>query len=95
MIYLLLQSGGPSWKVLLGRRDGLVANQEGANALPSPFDSLTTIIAKFMALGLNLTDVVSLSGNPPSKNNNNINNNNLKQKMPLRTTYFSYTKINF
>ncbi|CAL9138820.1 unnamed protein product [Musa acuminata var. zebrina] len=56
-------SGGPTWKVLLGRRDGLVANQTGANSnLPSPFDSISTIISKFAAVGLNTTDVVALSG---------------------------------
>ncbi|KAL6200724.1 hypothetical protein ACLB2K_030505 [Fragaria x ananassa] len=56
-------SGGNSWKVLLGRRDGLVANQTGANSgLPSPFDTLDAIISKFANVGLNVTDVVSLSG---------------------------------
>ncbi|KAK6937050.1 hem peroxidase [Dillenia turbinata] len=59
----VLLSGGPSWKVLLGRRDGLVANQTGANTnLPSPFDTLDTIITKFANVGLNNTDVVALSG---------------------------------
>ncbi|KAG8370883.1 hypothetical protein BUALT_Bualt13G0029800 [Buddleja alternifolia] len=58
----VLLSGGPTWKVLLGRRDGLVANQSGANNLPSPFDSLDAIIAKFAVVGLNITDVVALSG---------------------------------
>ncbi|XP_024983033.1 peroxidase N-like [Cynara cardunculus var. scolymus] len=56
-------SGAPSWKVLLGRRDGLVANQTGANTnLPGPNESIGIIAAKFAAVGLNLTDVVSLSG---------------------------------
>lgn len=56
-------SGGPSWKVLLGRRDGLVANQTGANnGLPSPFESVANITSKFEAVGLNTKDVVSLSG---------------------------------
>lgn len=60
---LALQSGGPSWRVPLGRRDGLVANQTGANSnLPSPFESLDSIISKFEDVGLNITDVVSLSG---------------------------------
>jgi peroxidase len=59
----VLLSGGKSWKVLLGRRDGLVANQAGANtSLPSPFEPLENITAKFVAVGLNLTDVVVLSG---------------------------------
>ncbi|CAL8998464.1 unnamed protein product [Prunus brigantina] len=55
-------SGGTSWKVLLGRRDGLVANQTGANRLPSPFDTLDVIISKFATVGLDVKDVVSLSG---------------------------------
>ncbi|KAI8526304.1 hypothetical protein RHMOL_Rhmol13G0298100 [Rhododendron molle] len=59
----VLLSGGKSWNVLLGRRDGLVANQAGANtSLPSPFEDLNNITAKFVAVGLNLTDVVVLSG---------------------------------
>ncbi|KAH0780535.1 hypothetical protein KY290_000133 [Solanum tuberosum] len=59
----VLLSGGPFWKVLLGRRDGLVANFSGSsNGLPAPFDNLNTIISKFQDVGLNLTDVVSLSG---------------------------------
>ncbi|KAK7388218.1 hypothetical protein VNO78_23028 [Psophocarpus tetragonolobus] len=56
-------SGGPFWRVLLGRRDGTVSNGTLANELlPSPFDPLDTIISKFTIQGLNLTDVVSLSG---------------------------------
>ncbi|GLU19458.1 hypothetical protein SLE2022_357090 [Rubroshorea leprosula] len=60
----VLLSGGPTWKVLLGRRDALVPNKAQANvSLPSPFDNLTAIINKFAAVGLNdITDVVSLSG---------------------------------
>ncbi|KAI5321143.1 hypothetical protein PRUPE_6G013800 [Prunus persica] len=59
----VLLSGGPTWKVLLGRRDGLVPNQRGANlAIPSQYDTLDTIISKFANVGLNVTDVVSLSG---------------------------------
>ncbi|XP_038696930.1 peroxidase N [Tripterygium wilfordii] len=59
----VLLSGGPSWKVQLGRRDGLVANQTGANlALPAPTETVGVITAKFAAVGLNITDVVSLSG---------------------------------
>ncbi|KAF8097853.1 hypothetical protein N665_0280s0052 [Sinapis alba] len=55
-------SGGPRWRVSLGRKDGLVANQSSANSLPSPFEPLDAIIAKFVAVGLNVADVVSLSG---------------------------------
>ncbi|KAF5206019.1 Peroxidase [Thalictrum thalictroides] len=56
-------SGGPSWKVLLGRRDGRVSNQTTANsALTTPFETVDQLTAKFTAVGLNTTDLVSLSG---------------------------------
>ncbi|XP_030516047.2 peroxidase A2-like [Rhodamnia argentea] len=56
-------SGGPYWTVLLGRRDSLTANQAGANTLiPSPFDPLANLIAKFSAVGLDTTDLVTLAG---------------------------------
>ncbi|XP_058079538.1 peroxidase 15-like [Magnolia sinica] len=55
-------AGGPSWNVLLGRRDGTTANQAGANNLPGPSEGLTRITRKFSALGLDTTDLVALSG---------------------------------
>jgi len=59
-----LQSQGPSWTVLLGRRDSVTANQGGANtSLPSPFENLTNVSSKFSAVGLDTTDLVALSGN--------------------------------
>ncbi|CAK9179712.1 unnamed protein product [Ilex paraguariensis] len=56
-------SGGPYWPVPLGRRDGLTASEKAANEkLPSPFDALENITAKFAANGLDVKDVVVLSG---------------------------------
>ncbi|XP_010423310.1 PREDICTED: peroxidase 53-like [Camelina sativa] len=56
-------AGGPSWTVLLGRRDSLTANLAGANsAIPSPVESLSNITSKFSAVGLNSNDLVALSG---------------------------------
>ncbi|XAR62407.1 Peroxidase [Bertholletia excelsa] len=56
-------SGGKHWKVELGRRDGVVANQTAANTeIPSPSASLDAITSKFVSLGLSLTDMVVLSG---------------------------------
>ncbi|XVF75928.1 hypothetical protein PTKIN_Ptkin13bG0226300 [Pterospermum kingtungense] len=55
--------GGPSWTVLLGRRDSLTANQSGANtSIPAPVETLSNITAKFNAVGLNTNDLVALSG---------------------------------
>ncbi|KAJ4978612.1 hypothetical protein NE237_009392 [Protea cynaroides] len=56
-------AGGPSWTVLLGRRDSTTTNLTGANTdIPAPSENLTTLIAKFSAVGLDTTDLVSLSG---------------------------------
>ncbi|KAL0428624.1 UNVERIFIED_CONTAM: Peroxidase 15 [Sesamum latifolium] len=56
-------AGGPSWDVLLGRRDSRSANQAGANtSIPASFEPLTNLTAKFSAVGLNITDLVALSG---------------------------------
>ncbi|XAR57819.1 Peroxidase [Bertholletia excelsa] len=55
--------GGPFWGVPLGRRDGLSASEAAANRdIPSPFEPLDNITAKFTSKGLNLNDVVVLSG---------------------------------
>ncbi|XP_066385445.1 peroxidase A2-like [Miscanthus floridulus] len=55
-------SGGPRWRVPLGRRDGTTANITAANNLRSPLDNLTTLRQKFGAVGLDDTDLVALSG---------------------------------
>ncbi|KAI9113434.1 hypothetical protein K1719_015361 [Acacia pycnantha] len=55
-------SGGPLWPVPLGRRDGRTANETEANNLPSPFEPLQNIIDKFINKGLDINDVVTLSG---------------------------------
>nr|AXF54230.1 POD4 [Cucurbita pepo] len=55
--------GGPSWRVLFGRRDSRTANRTGADELPSPFETLEPLKQKFEALGLDSTDLVALSGN--------------------------------
>ncbi|CAN6467107.1 unnamed protein product [Victoria cruziana] len=55
--------GGPSYSVLLGRRDSLIANQSGANSdLPPPFSNLSNLIAAFANKGLSFQDMVALSG---------------------------------
>ncbi|KAJ1414408.1 Secretory peroxidase [Sesbania bispinosa] len=54
---------GPNWKVPLGRRDGVTANQSLANInLPAPFFTLDQLKKAFSDQGLNSTDLVALSG---------------------------------
>lgn len=55
-------AGGPTWTVLLGRRDGTTASFSGANNLPSPRDPVSTLRSKFSNVGLDDTDLVALSG---------------------------------
>jgi peroxidase len=50
------QTGGPGWEVPLGRRDSLTAS------LSAPNDTLPTIAAKFRNQGLDIVDLVALSG---------------------------------
>ncbi|EEC82682.1 hypothetical protein OsI_27327 [Oryza sativa Indica Group] len=55
--------GGPSWTVLLGRRDSTTANESQANTdLPAPSSSLAELIGNFSRKGLDVTDMVALSG---------------------------------
>ena len=63
--YVFSQAGGQYffWAVPLGRRDGTTASQSAANdQLPSPFEPLENITAKFTSKGLDIKDLVLLSG---------------------------------
>ncbi|XP_016515054.2 peroxidase 27-like [Nicotiana tabacum] len=54
---------GPTWAVPLGRRDGRVSILSDAlKNLPTPFDNFTTLKTTFGSLGLNVKDLVVLSG---------------------------------
>ncbi|TKY55854.1 Peroxidase 72 [Spatholobus suberectus] len=56
-------TGGPSWEVPLGRRDSLGASISGSNNnIPAPNNTFQTILTKFKHQGLDLVDVVALSG---------------------------------
>ncbi|CAL5061044.1 unnamed protein product [Urochloa decumbens] len=56
--------GGPSWTVLLGRRDSTTAASSTTvmNSLLPPSSSLAQLISGYGNLGLNPTDMVALSG---------------------------------
>ncbi|KAL9226782.1 hypothetical protein vseg_002553 [Gypsophila vaccaria] len=55
--------GGPTWSVLLGRRDATTASLSGANAnIPAPSSSLSQLTTLFSNQGLSTTDLVALSG---------------------------------
>ncbi|KAJ1434943.1 Secretory peroxidase [Sesbania bispinosa] len=55
-------SGGVSWQVPTGRRDGRVSQASEVNDLPGPSDSVAVQKQKFAAMGLNTQDLVTLVG---------------------------------
>ncbi|KAI8017402.1 Peroxidase 72 [Camellia lanceoleosa] len=56
-------TGGPSWDVPLGRRDSKGASLSGSNNnIPPPNNTFQTILAKFKRQGLDIVDLVALSG---------------------------------
>ncbi|KAI4969442.1 hypothetical protein ZWY2020_000356 [Hordeum vulgare] len=55
--------GGPSYDVLLGRRDARVASQAAANkSIPAPTMDLDGLVSNFASHGLTAQDLVVLSG---------------------------------
>lgn len=56
-------TGGPSWEVPLGRRDARDASISGSNQnIPAPNNTFQTILTKFKLKGLDVVDLVALSG---------------------------------
>ncbi|KAI5684147.1 hypothetical protein M9H77_05375 [Catharanthus roseus] len=56
-------AGGPSWEVPLGRKDSRGASLSGSNNnIPAPNNTFQTILTKFKLQGLNIVDMVALSG---------------------------------
>lgn len=55
--------GGPFWRVPTGRRDGLVSKlSEALSEIPSPTSNFSTLLSSFNTKGLDVTDLVLLSG---------------------------------
>ena len=62
-LFLLPQTGGPTWEVRLGREDSLTASQEDSDSImPSPRANASALIRLFAGLNLSVTDLVALSG---------------------------------
>ncbi|GMY09924.1 peroxidase 3-like [Fagus crenata] len=59
----IVATGGPFWKVPTGRRDGTISNfTEALTNIPPPFGNFTTLQTLFANKGLDLNDLVLLSG---------------------------------
>jgi peroxidase len=58
-----MQFGRDLWDVQLGRRDGVVSlASEALSDIPSPSDNFTALEANFASKGLDVKDLVILSG---------------------------------
>lgn len=59
----VVELGGPSWTVMLGRRDSTTASLSAANAnIPPPTSNLSSLISLFQAQGLSTMEMVTLVG---------------------------------
>ncbi|XVE67580.1 hypothetical protein DITRI_Ditri08aG0171800 [Diplodiscus trichospermus] len=54
--------GGPYWMVPYGRKDSRISNAKDADMVPMGRESITTLLELFQSLGLNVIDLVVLSG---------------------------------
>ncbi|CAK7337200.1 unnamed protein product [Dovyalis caffra] len=59
---VVTMSGGPSWNVLTGRKDGRVSKANDTINLPAPTFNVTQLIQSFAKRGLGVKDLVALSG---------------------------------
>lgn len=59
---VVTMTGGPSWNVLKGRKDGRVSKANDTTNLPPPFLNATQLIQTFASRGLGIKDLVALSG---------------------------------
>ncbi|KAG6544801.1 hypothetical protein Mapa_013490 [Marchantia paleacea] len=59
----IVEIGGASWAVSLGRKDGVVSiASEAMSGLPSPFANYTELTSTFAEVGLSEKDMIVLSG---------------------------------
>ncbi|KAF2315701.1 hypothetical protein GH714_040230 [Hevea brasiliensis] len=59
---VVAMSGGPYWTVLKGRKDGRVSKANDTINLPAPTFNVTQLIQSFAKRGLEVKDLVALSG---------------------------------
>ncbi|XP_011101165.1 peroxidase 66 [Sesamum indicum] len=59
---VVVLSGGPSWSVLKGRKDGRISRANETINLPAPSSNTSQLIQSFSQRGLSAKDLVTLSG---------------------------------
>ncbi|KAG6426490.1 hypothetical protein SASPL_110713 [Salvia splendens] len=59
---VVVLSGGPTWRVAAGRKDGKISSANETINLPSPSSNTSQLIQSFAQRGLSAKDLVALSG---------------------------------
>lgn len=59
---LIYKSGGPTWDVPKGRKDGRISKASDTRRLPAPTFNISQLQQSFSQRGLSMTDLVALSG---------------------------------
>ncbi|KAK1367326.1 Peroxidase [Heracleum sosnowskyi] len=92
--------GGPFWEVPFGRKDGLISISKEANMVPHGQENVTQLIKQFEINGLNMLDLVILSGSHTigrsscsAIHQRLFNFNNTRKSDPsIDTSYLRYLK---
>ncbi|CAK9165632.1 unnamed protein product [Ilex paraguariensis] len=58
----MVMVGGPFWEVPFGRKDGTISHGREAHMVPQGHENVTALIEFFQSRGLNILDLVILSG---------------------------------
>lgn len=58
--------GGPYWMIPYGRKDGRVSIAKETEMVPMGYENITALVEFFQSQGLNVLDLVVLSGKPSS-----------------------------
>lgn len=94
---IIMQAGGPSYAVELGRLDGLTSTSSSVNGkLPQPSSNLKQLNSLFAANGLSQTDMIALSGTTPSTRHPHYKNTTqrwIKMPRPFHFMHFNSRNI--
>ncbi|KAH9314534.1 hypothetical protein KI387_023161 [Taxus chinensis] len=92
----VVELGGPTWTVQLGRRDSTTANQSAANTnMPAFTLNLTGLISAFNAKGLSTQDMIVLSGaHTIGQARCSSFRNHIYDESNINTTFSTFQKYN-
>ena len=85
--------GGPYWTVPYGRRDGVDSIGSETGLVPMGLEGITDLIERYQSLGLNLVDLVVLSGSKLLNHSSLWSNLSLRVNNTFLFLYFYCYKV--